>query len=286
MKPADLLFNLELTGEVVEFGADVYRRLATGESCDGIEHEILARITALTQSSFDMAIEKTGEVRPCSEDERLIYTGNHPTYETQWITIQAMTDLAANSAAIGKSELLWQPWYLPPFLAWPAKLSGKAMFVPRKNHEKAVQVIKDACQRIFRPDTGVVLFTDKHRPTQEAIKDDREKFSKIYPCHGIEEWLNHTCFPSSPGLTQILDGVPNARIVDFTSGLNQAKPHSATFYLHQEEIPRSVILDPANIVKAVESGKPVSERELMVRGWLLKRYEWKNKWLHARQEKE
>jgi hypothetical protein len=285
MKSSDLGFNLELTGEVVEFGAEVYRRLAMGESCDGIEHEILARITALTQSCFDMPIEKTGEVQSCGEKERIIYTGNHPTYETQWITIQAMTDLAANGAAVGKSELLWQPWYLPPFLAWPAKLSGKAMFVPRNDHQKAVHVIKEACQRMFRPNTGVILFTDKHRPTQEAIKNDREKFSKIYPSHGIEDWLKYTCFPSSPGLMQVLDGVPDARVVDFTSGLNKSTPHGATFYIHQEEIPQAVIFDPSNIVDAVQTGKPVSDRELMVRGWLLKRYEWKNKWLHERQQR-
>lgn len=280
----DLAFKGGLADEVVRFGIDVYRRLLMGESFQGMEHETLRRIKQVTEDAFSLRTEITGEVRPCSDDERMVWIGNHPLYETQWLTIEAMVQLAENGCGIGKSELLWNPIYLPPFLAWPAKLSGKGMFVPRDDHAKAVKVIQAACQTMFKPNTGVILLTDKHRPTEKYVSADREKFSKKYPGHGIESW-NYTCFPSSTGLTQVLDAVPNVRVVDFTSCLDRPSPQGAVFHINKEEIPQEAIFDPANLLPEIPGEKPVSERERMVRGWLLKRYGWKNNvFIHERQE--
>lgn len=272
----DLAFKGGLAEEVIRFGTEVYRRLLMGESFQGMERETLRRIKRVTEDAFSLRTEVTGNVRPCDDTERMVWIGNHPTYETQWLTIQAMVQLAENACGVGKSELLWNPVYLPPFLAWPAKLSGKGMFVPRNNHEKAVQVIRETCSTTFRPNTGVILLTDKHRPTEENIKVDREKFSEKYPGHGIEDWLKYTCFPSSTGLAQVLDAIPNVRVVDFTSCLDRPTPQGATFHIHKEEIPQEMIFDPANLLPETPGEKPISERERMVRGWLLKRYAWKN----------
>lgn len=284
MKESDILFNLDLAGELLKFGTEVYGRWLTNKSYQGMEHETLRRIKAATEACFGMSTKMTGDVRPCGKDERMIWIGNHPTYETQWVTIQAMSELAEKCTGVGKSELLWNPIYLPPFLAWPAWISGKGMFVPRNDHEKAVQVIKAACQTMFKPNTGVVLLTDKHRPNTERIEADREKFSKKYPGHGIEKW-NYTCFPSSTGLMQVLDSVPHVRVVDFTSCLDRPEPYGATFHIHQREIPQEKIFDPSNLLPDIPGEKPVSERERMVRGFLLKLYRWKNtKFIHERKE--
>lgn len=280
----DLTFKGGLAEAMMRFGTDVYRRILMDESFQGMEQETLRRIKQVTEDAFSLRTEITGNVRPCNDDERMLWIGNHPLYETQWLTIEAMVQLAENGCGIGKSELLWNPIYLPPFLAWPAKLSGKGMFVPRDDHEKAVRVIREACKTMFKPNTGVILLTDKHRPTEENIRANREKFSKRYPGRGIEEW-NYTCFPSSTGLTQVLDAVPNVRVVDFTSCLDRPSPQGAVFHIHKEEIQQEVIFDPANLLPEIPGEKSVSERERMVRGWLLKRYGWKNNvFIHERQE--
>ena len=283
MKEADVRFNLSLAGELLEFGTDVYTRLFMDESFQGMEHAVLRRVRELTEECFNLKTVPSGEVRHCGEDERMVLIGNHPLYETQWITIQVMTELVANAGGIGKRELLWNPAYVPPLLAWPAWIADLAMFVPRNNHEEAVHVIQNACKKMFRPNTGVVLFTDKHRPTQKAMKEDRKEFLEKYPDYGVENW-HYTCFPSSTGLTRVLDGVPNIRVVDFTSCLDRPAPYDATFYVDQEEISQDEIFDPSNRIPEIPGEKPISERERRVRGWLLKRYTWKNtKFIHERQ---
>lgn len=271
----DIAFKGGLAEEVVRFGTEVYRRLLMNESFQGMEHETLGRIRQVTEDAFSLKTEVTGEVRPCNDDERMVWIGNHPLYETQWLTIEAMVQLAENGCGIGKSELLWNPVYLPPFLAWPAKLSGKGMFVPRNDHEKAVRVIREACDTMFKPNTGVILLTDKHRPTQQNIEADRKKFSERYPGFGIEGW-DRTCFPSSTGLARVVEGIPDIRVIDFTSCLDRPTPHGATFHIHQEEIPREVMLNPKRLLPIIPGEKPVSEEERRIRSWLVERYGWKN----------
>lgn len=261
---ADLQFNLSLAGEVVGFGLDVYGRLLTGKSCREIHGPVLERVRNLTQDCYNMPIVETGEVRPCGSKERMVWIGNHPRYETQWAVIQSMTQLATNAAAIGKKELLTNPVYLPPFLGWPVKWAGLGLFVSRKDHAQAVDTLQEATKTLFLPDTGVIVLTDKHRPTQEAIADDRKKFSEKYPQEGVDEWLQHTCFPSSTGLMQILDAVNEIRVVDFSSFLDP----DGTLHIHKEEIPAATLLNGEN-----------SNREKNLRAWLLQRYRWKNAWM-------
>ena len=52
----------------------------------------------------------------------------------------------------------------------------------------------------------------------------------------------------------------------------------------QKEIAQDEIFDSSNRIPEVPGEKPISERERRVRGWLLKRYTWKNtKFIHERQ---
>jgi hypothetical protein len=122
----------------------------------------------------------------------------------------------------------------------------------------------------------VILLTDKHRPSENYVETDRKKFSEKYPGYGIEEWLRHTCFPSSTGLARVLESVPDVRVVDFTSCLDRPTPHGATFHIHQEEIPREVMLNPERLLPIIPGDKPVSEEEHRIRSWLVERYKWKN----------
>ncbi len=272
----DTVFNLSLAGELLEFTAEVYRRALLGEAFDGVEKVPLKGIKAATENVFDMRTEVHGDVRPCGPDERMVWIGNHPSYETQWITIEVMSRLAGSAKGVGKKELLYNPLYLPPLLAWPAWLANMAAFVSRNDHQAAVKAVQEACKTIFTPDSGVVLFADKHRPTTERIKDDREKFAAIYPGNGIEEWLQGTCFPSSSGLIQILDAIPDVRVINFTSALDQQSPHGTTFHVAMEEVALQQIFDITNIRPSEKDESMVSERERMLRGWMMNDYKAKN----------
>lgn len=269
-------FNMSLVEELLKFTIEVYRRALLGEAFDGVEKTPLQNIRAATEEIFGMRTEVHGQVRPCGPEERMVWIGNHPSYETQWITMEAMSRLAGGSRGIGKKELLYNPRYLPPLLAWTAWLANMAAFVSRNNHEAAVKAVQGACKTILTPDSGVVLFTDKHRPTTERIKDDREKFSGIYPGNGIEEWLQYTCFPSSSGLMQVLDAIPDVRVINFTSALDQKDPNGATFHVAMKEVALDQIFDLTNIRPSSKYESKLSDRERMLRGWMLKDYEAKN----------
>lgn len=278
-------FYKDLLGALTDIAAEVYLttalhpydRLVKGDLSrfKGMEHSFFEDASNACKDNFGVELITHGDVRPCAPDERMLLMGNHPTFEAEWVWGEAVSHLAENIIAMGKKNLLWEPWMAPPLFAWVGKLAGKLGFVSRNNHEEAVASVRNACKTVFVPGSAMILLTDKHRFTPENSKNDREKFSKLYPGAGIESWMKYTGMPSSSGVMEVVDAVANVRLINVTSGLDRPEPHGAKFHVLFEEVEHEEIFRPENIIPST-NGKDVSERELMLRGWQLKDYERKN----------
>ncbi len=281
-----ITFFLDLAASLAKIAAEVYGTAALHpherfvekdfSRFKGMEHSFFEDTAQACRDNFGMKLEMHGEVRPCEHDEKMLLMGNHPSFIAQWMWGVAVSHLAENTVAMGKKNLLWQPWMAPPLFAWVGALSGKLGFVSRSNHHEAVESsVKNACETVFVPGTAMILFVDKHRFTPENAKTDREKFSGIYPSAGIENWMNYTGMPSSSGVMEVVDATPNVRLINVTSGLDRPEPYNATFHVLIEEVSHKEVFNRGNII-ASNKQQNITRKEKAFRGWQIKDFERKN----------
>ena len=243
---------------------DHYLRSLPGKFARATDKNALRRI-------MGVKMDIQTNVPPCADDERMVVLGNHPTGNGVSSFGRFITDnLAPYMLAIGKIEHMKNP-----VLGWPLRLARSGVFIDRTpgKNEEAIAAIREACETIFTPQSSMVVFPDRSRPTKKRIEVARQKWAERMPELHVEEWMHHTLFPYSGGLYTILEGTKDVkrRIIDVTTGFNRPD---------ETVLQASALIDSTLHIRTedVTGQIPIGDVEAL-REWLIRRWIEKNRML-------
>lgn len=242
------------TGMLMKLGYRIYsdeiRRILTGEKSDHSEipAELSADLDKIAQRYMQLKVKTHGNFPKLGKDERGIVFGNHPSDVTLWPLANVIAQsFTSKLKAVAKKEVMYELKTMPPFFGWIGKLSELLIVIDRDDPEAAVADIRQACETILVPGTGVVIFPDGHRPTIENLELSHAKMAeKGYS--NPSELMPHTCFPKPKGLFEILSAMEGhpVRILNTTVGLsadeNGPNAFGATINIYGKEVDREEIV--------------------------------------------
>lgn len=245
--------------EIAEQGPDYF---------NGVEAAFFRQITEYIFKQMDWDMEIEGKL-PETPGGRWVYIMNHPSLLATWPPLDlAGRYMAPHTATTAKSDIMNSP--ISRFLiGQPLEDIGRVGFIKRpvkpEDREEAYENVRSAVQKLLRPDTGLIIFPDTHRPYPSKIKKAREEWDKKKPDAKVNEWMTETCFPRSGGLWNLLnvtESKEDVRYMDFTVAEPRKKRDS--FHVALKEVTREEIL-----------GREASEAHLQ--NWLIENWIEKNR---------
>ena len=230
--------------------ADEIRRILTGKKSDHSEipAELSAVLDEIAQRCMQLKVKTHGNFPKLGENERGVVISNHPSDVTLWPLANVIAQsFTSKLKAVAKKEVMYELKTMPPFFGWIGKLSELLIVIDRDDPEAAVATIRQACETILVPGTGVVIFPDGHRPTEKNLEQSHKIMAeKRYS--NPSELMPHTCFPTSKGLFEILSATEGhrIRILNTTVGLsadeNGPNAFGSTIHIFGKEVEREEIL--------------------------------------------
>ena len=215
--------------EIAEQGSDFF---------NGLEARFFRNVTESILTGMDWKLDIEGEF-PEKPGGRWVYIMNHPTLIATWTPFHVTSErLAPHTAVVAKQELLDNP--ITGFLLGePLQTIGNVGFINRGQREEAYMGVRRAVETVLRPDTGLIIFPDAHRPYAHTVEKERKTWSEKLPYAGINEWMTETCMPRSGGLWNMLratEEMPDVRFANLTSA--EPRKRHGVFHVAYEEVTR------------------------------------------------
>lgn len=236
---------------------------------DGVESVFFEEMSAYILNELHWELELEGDL-PEKPGGRWVYIMNHPTLLATWTPLDlASRTMAPNTAVIAKSELIEHQ--LTAFLLGkPLKDIGRVGFIKRDNRQEAYEGVRQAVETVFRPNTGLVLFPDAHRPYPPRIKKEREGWDTKIPEVHVKDWMTETCFPRSGGLWNLLratEGMEDVRYMNFT--VAEPKRSPGRFHIAIQELSREEMLGHSPSLEHLKEWLIADwkEKNNVIRGW-------------------
>lgn len=135
-----------------------------------------------------------------------LIVANHPQLEYSPGIIGVIARLGLSAAIVSKVENL-EGW-VGLIAGRPLKRTGRGAFISQRGGKMSRELLREAVKTC----DSILIFADKHRPTPQALKNDRQDYPDVP--------LTRTCVPRPGGVHSILEatiaeGRP-VRVIDIT----------------------------------------------------------------------